>query len=68
MDRSDGACATLLVLPSSLGFIDLSYADVDQSEFGDFEMPKDISIEESSAFVSKAEAWLLDKPKLRWYP
>ena len=62
---------TLLVLALfPLGFIGFEFMpDVDQSEFSVIlEMPKDISIEESSAFVSKAEAWLLDKPELlRWY-
>ena len=58
---------TLLVLALfPLGFIGFEFMpDVDQSEFSVIlEMPKDISIEESSAFVSKAEAWLLDKPEI----
>lgn len=48
------------------GFIGFEFMpDVDQSEFSVvMEMPKDISIEESAAMVSKAEAWLLDKPEI----
>ncbi len=49
-----------------LGFIGFEFMpEVDQSEFSVLlEMPKDISTEESSAFVAKAEAWLLAKPEI----
>jgi len=48
------------------GFIGFEFMpDVDQSEFSTvIEMPKDISIEESSAMVAKAEAWLLERPEI----
>ena len=48
------------------GFIGFEFMpDVDQSEFSTIiEMPKDISIEESSAMVAKAETWLLDQPEI----
>jgi HAE1 family hydrophobic/amphiphilic exporter-1 len=40
--------------------------NVDQSEFNVIlEMPKDISIEESSAIVAKAESWLLKKTEVK---
>ncbi len=50
-----------------LGFIGFEFMpDVDQSEFSVLlEMPKDISMEEASAFVAKAEAYLLDKPEIK---
>lgn len=50
-----------------MGFIGFEFMpDVDQSEFlVTLEMPKDISIEESSALVAKAEAWLLDQPEIK---
>lgn len=50
-----------------LGFVGFEFMpDVDQSEFSVLlEMPKDISIEESSKMVSKAETWLLDKPEIK---
>jgi len=39
--------------------------DVDQSEFSVLiEMPKDVSIEEASSFVAKAESWLLNKEEI----
>lgn len=49
-----------------LGFIGFEFMPkVDQSEFTVvLEMPKDISIEESSLKVARAEAWLLDKPEI----
>jgi len=49
-----------------MGFIGFEFMPgVDQSEFTvTLEMPKDISIEESSALVAKAEAWLLDKKEI----
>lgn len=48
------------------GFIGFEFMpDVDQSEFSTIiEMPKDISIEESSAMVAKAESWLLEQPEI----
>ena len=49
-----------------MGFIGFEFMPkVDQSEFTVLlEMPKDISIEESSLQVARAEAWLLDQPEL----
>ena len=49
-----------------MGFIGFEFMpDVDQSEFNvSLEMPKDISIEESSALVAKAEAWLMEQPEI----
>lgn len=49
-----------------MGFIGFEFMPkVDQSEFTVvLEMPKDISIEESSLQVARAEAWLLDKPEI----
>ena len=49
-----------------MGFIGFEFMPkVDQSEFTVLlEMPKDISIEESSLQVARAEAWLLDKAEL----
>ena len=49
-----------------MGFVGFEFMPkVDQSEFSVLlEMPKDISIEESSAQVAKAEAWLLGKPEI----
>lgn len=48
------------------GFVGFEFMpDVDQREFTVLlEMPKDISIEESSALVSKAETWMLAKPEV----
>jgi len=59
----------LTVLVCSLfpmGFVGFEFMpDVDQSEFSVLlEMPKDISIEESSVEIAKAEAWLLDRPEV----
>ena len=59
----------LTVLVCSLfpmGFVGFEFMPkVDQSEFTVMlEMPKDISIEESSAQVSRAEAWLLSQPEI----
>ena len=59
----------LTVLVCSLfpmGFVGFEFMPkVDQSEFAIMlEMPKDISIEESSREVALAEAWLLDKPEI----
>ncbi len=50
-----------------LGFIGFEFMpDVDRSEFSVLlEMPKDISMEEASALVAKAEAYLLDKPEIK---
>lgn len=50
-----------------LGFIGFEFMpDVDQSEFSVLiELPKDISIEDASAEVARAEQWLLDKPEIR---
>jgi HAE1 family hydrophobic/amphiphilic exporter-1 len=50
-----------------LGFIGFEFMpNVDQSEFNVIlEMPKDISIEESSAIVAKAESWLLKKTEVK---
>ena len=49
-----------------MGFIGFEFMPkVDQSEFTMLlEMPKDISIEESSMRVAKAEAWLLDQDEI----
>lgn len=49
-----------------LGYIGFEFMpDVDRSEFSVLlEMPKDISIEESSAFVAGAEDWLLRQPEV----
>jgi len=49
-----------------LGFVGFEFMPkVDQSEFSVVvEMPKDISIEESSLQIARAEAWLLDKPEI----
>ena len=60
----------LTVLVCSLfpmGFIGFEFMpDVDQSEFNVvMEMPKDISIEESSAMVTKAEKWLMARPEVQ---
>lgn len=59
----------LTILVCSLfpgGFIGFEFMpDVDQSEFSTIiEMPKDISIEESSAVIAKAESWLLEQPEI----
>ena len=50
-----------------MGFIGFEFMPkVDQSEFTVvLEMPKDISIEESSLMVARAEGWLLDEPEIR---
>ncbi len=49
-----------------MGFIGFEFMpDVDQSEFTVLlEMPKDISIEDASMEVSKAETWLLEQPEI----
>lgn len=49
-----------------MGFIGFQFMpDVDQSEFSVLiEMPKDISIEESSKIVAKAETWLLEQDEI----
>lgn len=49
-----------------MGFIGFEFMPkVDQSEFTILlELPKDISIEESSQKIAYAEAWLLDKPEI----
>lgn len=49
-----------------MGFIGFEFMpDVDQSEFSVLlEMPKDISIEESSKMVARAEEWLLNKEEV----
>ena len=49
-----------------LGFVGFEFMPkVDQSEFSvALELPKDISIEESSFQVARAEAWLLDQPEI----
>lgn len=48
------------------GFIGFEFMpDVDQSEFSVLlEMPKDISMEESSKLVARAETWLLEQPEI----
>lgn len=48
------------------GFIGFEFMpDVDQSEFSVLlEMPKDISMEESSKLVARAENWLLEQPEI----
>lgn len=50
-----------------LGFIGFEFMpDVDQSEFSVLlEMPGDISMEESSKMVARAEDWLLGQPEIR---
>ena len=63
------AVIALTVLVCSLfpmGFVGFEFMPkVDQSEFTVLlEMPKDISIEESSVQVARAEAWLLDQPEI----
>lgn len=60
------ALTILVCLLFPAGFIGFEFMpDVDQSEFSVLlEMPKDISIKESSRLVSKAEAWLLEKPEI----
>lgn len=49
-----------------LGFIGFEFMpDVDQSEFAVvLEMPKDISMEQSSAMVAKAEGWLMQQKEI----
>ena len=49
------------------GFIGFEFMPhVDQSEFSVLlEMPKDISIEESSKMVARAETWLLGQPEIK---
>ncbi|MCQ2156257.1 MAG: efflux RND transporter permease subunit [Bacteroidales bacterium] len=49
-----------------MGFIGFEFMPkVDQSEFSiTLEMPKDISIEESSRMVARAEAWLLERNEI----
>lgn len=64
------AVIALTVLVCSLfpmGFVGFEFMPkVDQSEFSVLlEMPKDISIEESSIMVAKAEAWLLEQKEIR---
>lgn len=64
------AVLAITVLVCSLfpmGFIGFEFMPkVDQSEFTVMlEMPKDISIEESSLQVAKAEAWLLDQNEIK---
>ena len=63
------AVIVLTVLVCSLfpmGFVGFEFMPkVDQSEFTVLvEMPKDISIEESSLQIARAEAWLLDKDEI----
>ncbi len=64
------AVIALTVLVCSLfpmGFVGFEFMPkVDQSEFAVLlEMPKDISIEESSIMVARAEAWLLEQKEIR---
>lgn len=49
------------------GFIGFEFMpDVDQSEFSVIlEMPKDISMDESSKMVARAESWLLSQPEIK---
>lgn len=59
--------ATVLVgLLFPLGFIGFEFMpDVDQSQFSVLiEMPKDISIEEASVQVSRAEGWLMEQEEI----
>lgn len=60
------ALTALICALFPMGFIGFEFMpNVDQSEFSVLvEMPKDISIEESSAMISRAEAWLLEKPEI----
>lgn len=64
------AVIALTVLVCSLfpmGFVGFEFMPkVDQSEFAVLlEMPKDISIEESSVMVAKAETWLLEQKEIK---
>ncbi len=61
------ALTVLICALFPLGFIGFEFMpEVDQSEFNVvLEMPKDISIEGSSAIVAKAESWLLQKPEIK---
>lgn len=64
------AVIALTVLVCSLfpmGFVGFEFMPkVDQSEFTVLlEMPKDISIEESSSQVARAEAWLLEQKEIK---
>lgn len=60
------ALTVLICALFPLGFIGFEFMpDVDQGEFSVLlEMPKDISIEESSKMVARAEEWLLDKEEV----
>ena len=60
------AITVLICALFPMGFVGFEFMPkVDQSEFSVLlEMPKDISIEESSLQVARAESWLLDKPEV----
>lgn len=60
------ALTVLICALFPMGFIGFEFMpDVDQSEFSVLlEMPKDISIEESSRMVARAEEWLLNKEEV----
>src|SRR5574344_9067 len=61
------ALTVLICALFPLGFIGFEFMpNVDQSSFNVvLEMPKDISIEESSVMVAKAEKWLMAKPEVK---
>ena len=60
------ALTVLIFALFPMGFIGFEFMpDVDQSEFSVvIEMPKDISIEESSKIVTRAEKWLLSQDEI----
>lgn len=60
------ALTVLIFALFPMGFIGFEFMpDVDQSEFSVvIEMPKDISIEESSKIVTRAENWLLSQDEI----
>lgn len=60
------AVTVLIFALFPMGFIGFEFMpDVDQSEFSTLiEMPKDISIEESSRMMARAEEWLLGRDEI----
>ncbi len=73
LEHKKTVCAAVIALTVAvcalfpLGYIGFEFMpDVDRSEFSVLlEMPKDISIEESSSFVERAEDWLLGQPEVK---
>ena len=61
------AITVLIFALFPMGFIGFEFMpDVDQSEFSALiEMPKDISMEESSRMVARAEEWLLNQDEVK---